>query len=121
MCFLLLRTLPPKRFRVALLCKEADRRRVESDLVSVSTVKEIRAIRDAAMKAALPEERTVIVVSSDIPGLGKTESIKARAHRDGLDLCTIVISGSTSRDEIVRSLYTALHSNGAIAWINALH
>ena len=87
----------------------------------MSTVKEIRAIRDAAMKAALPEERTVIVVSSDIPGLGKTESIKARAHRDGLDLCTIVISGSTSRDEIVRSLYTALHSNGAIAWINALH
>lgn len=113
--------MPPKRFRVALLCKEADRRRIESDLDSVSTVKEIRPLRDAAMKAALAGERSVTVVSSDVPGLGKTEAIKARAHRDELELCTVVISGLTSRDEIVRSLYTALHSKGAIAWVNALH
>ena len=63
----------------------------------------------------------VSVVSSDIPGLGKTESIKTRAHRDERELCTIVISGSTSRDEIVRSLHSALHAEGAGFGIDALH
>ena len=63
----------------------------------------------------------VSVVSSDIPGLGKTESIKARAHQNEHELCTIVISGATSRDEIVRSLHSALHAEGAVVGINALH
>ena len=73
------------------------------------------------MKAALRRDRSISVVSSDIPGLGKTESIKARAHCDGLELCSVVISGATSRDEIVHSLHNALHAEGAADRINALH
>ena len=115
------RTLPPKRFRVALLCSDTDKRRIEGDLDSVSTVREVRPLRDATMKSALRMDRTISVVSSDIPGLGKTESIKARAHRDGLELCSVVISGATSRDEIVHSLHNALHAEGAADRINALH
>ena len=115
------RTLPPKRFRIALLCRDADKRRIEGDLDSVSTVREVRPLRDESMKAALRRDCSISVVSSDVPGLGKTESIKARAHRKGLELCSIVISGVTSRDEIVHSLHNALHAEGAVDRINALH
>jgi hypothetical protein len=98
-------TTNPKHFRIALLCEEAERRRVWSDLMAFEPRCEIEPLTAAAMKEVLAGARHVVVVHSTRAGLGKTQRIhQLKQHRRCQQLRTVAISGLISREELVREL-----------------
>ena len=52
------------------------------------------------------DEPTVHIVTSEFPGVGKTEWIKSHAFGKELELRTMLISGPVTRDDFVRAVHS---------------
>ena len=100
-------SVEPRDYRVALLCEQEEQHRVPNDMRDF--VKTVEPFKESDMRAALPGQREVLVVTSDLPGLGKTAKIGSMASEKGLKLVTVDISGQTTREELVQVLSKVLH------------
>ena len=106
----------PRCVRLALLCEEAEQHRIGSGLSNF--IKTLESLANEEIAQVLQSDCHVVIVTSDHAGLGKTTRIKALAREQSCqNLCSVTVSGLTTRAEFVDTLMVAFSSRA----LDALH
>lgn len=110
--------------RLVLICNEYEQHRVSNEFATFVREVEIpQILQPNEIKEAIRGQRHIVVVTSERAGLGKTQTITALARERKCALMrTVLISGHTTRDELVKTMLEALQRQaGDAVEVDALH